>query len=77
MWKKVADSASPATATADSKQSLYASAGAVLTQYELDVKDATLSARSSVVLPTKRSVRVAVTGSRVLYVAWSAGTTDR
>ena len=75
--EKGTDRPSPATATADSKQSLYASAGAVLTQYELDVKDATLSARSSVVLPRNVQYAWPSPDHRVLYVAWSAGTNDR
>jgi 6-phosphogluconolactonase len=59
------------------KESLYASTGATLTQYELDEKAATLTARSAVTLP--RSVQYAWPSPdhRVLYVAWSAGTNDR
>ena len=67
-WKKDR-CPSPATATADSKQSPYASAGAVLTQYQLDVKDATLSARSSVVLPRNVQYAWPSPDYRALYVA--------
>jgi 6-phosphogluconolactonase len=59
------------------KESLYASVGAVLTQYELDVKDATLTPRSSVTLPRAVQYAWPSPDHRVLYVAWSAGTNDR
>ncbi len=75
--EKGTDRPSTATATSDPKQSLYASVGAVLTQYELDVKDATLTARSSVVLPRNVQYAWPSPDHRVLYVAWSAGTNDR
>ena len=52
----------------ESKESLYASVGAVLTQYELDVKDATLTPRSSVVLPRNVQYAWPSPDHRVLYV---------
>jgi len=59
------------------KESLYASVGAVLTQYELDVKEAMLTPRSSVTLPRGVQYAWPSPDHRVLYVAWSAGTNDR
>lgn len=76
-WNVLPGSDKPGPGIPNVKESLYASNGAVLTQYELDVKDATLTPRSSIVLP--RSVQYAWPSPdhRVLYVAWSAGTNDR
>ncbi len=59
------------------KEFLYASVGAVLTQYELDVKDATLTAVGSVALPRNVQYAWPSPDHRVLYVAWSAATADR
>ena len=60
----------------DVKESLYASVGAVLTQYELDVTDATLIARSSVTLPRNVQYAWPSPDHTVLYVSWSAATID-
>lgn len=76
-WNVAQGSKMPSAAAAESSQSLYASVGATLTQYELDVKDATLTARSSVVLPRNVQYAWPSPDHRVLYVAWSAGTNDR
>src|SRR3954470_5995141 len=59
------------------KQSLYASTGAVLTQYDVDVKQATLTPVSSVTLPRNVQYAWPDPSHRVLYVAWSAATADR
>lgn len=76
-WNIAQGSNMPGPATPQSKESLYASVGAVLTQYELDVNDATLTARSSVTLPRGVQYAWPSPDHRVLYVAWSAGTNDR
>src|SRR5918999_1513965 len=59
------------------KESLYASTGAVLTQYELDEKQAILTVRSTVTLPRGVQYAWPSPDHRVLYVSWSAGTNDR
>jgi 6-phosphogluconolactonase len=59
------------------KESLYASVGAVLTQYEIDIHDATLTAVGSVTLPRNVQYAWPSPDRRVLYVAWSAATADR
>jgi 6-phosphogluconolactonase len=74
---KGTDLPSGPAASAASKQSLYASVGRILTQYEVDVKDATLTPRSSVELPRNVQYAWPSPDHRVLYVAWSAGTNDR
>ena len=76
-WNVTEGSNMPGPATPEPKESLYASVGAVLTQYELDVKDATLTPRSSVVLPRNVQYAWPSPDHRVLYVSWSAGTNDR
>ncbi len=63
--------------TPEVKESLYASVGAVLTQYELDVKDATLTPLSSVTLPRNVQYAWPSPDHRVLYVSWSLATADR
>jgi 6-phosphogluconolactonase len=67
----------PGPSTPEPKESLYASVGAVLTQYELDVNNATLTPRSSVALPRNVQYAWPSPDHRVLYVSWSAGTNDR
>ena len=76
-WNVAQGSRMPGPSTPEPKESLYASVGAVLTQYELDVNDATLAPRSSVTLPRNVQYAWPSPDHRVLYVSWSAGTNDR
>ena len=62
-WNVAQGQRMPGHATPEPKESLYASVGAVLTQYELDVKDATLHAAQLRRAASKCSVCVAVAGS--------------
>jgi 6-phosphogluconolactonase (cycloisomerase 2 family) len=68
---------SPTKESESPKQSLYASTGAILTQYDVNVKEATLTSLSSVTLPRNVQYAWPDPSHRVLYVAWSAGTNDR
>ena len=58
------------------QESLYASVGPLLTQYAVDVKRATLTPLSSVKLPQNVQYAWPSPDHRVLYVSWSAATTD-
>lgn len=59
-----------------SKLVLYAAAGPVLTQYDVDVGAATLTPRGSVELPTNVQYAWPHPSRRYLYVAWSNRTDD-
>jgi len=52
---------------------LYASAGAELTQYDVDAKDASLVKKSSIRLPANVQYAWAHPSEKYLYVAWSDG----
>ena len=52
---------------------LYASAGAELTQYDVDTKDASLVKKSSIRLPANVQYAWAHPSEKYLYVAWSDG----
>jgi 6-phosphogluconolactonase (cycloisomerase 2 family) len=75
--RQVTNPFSPTKESENPKQSLYASTGAVLTQYDVDVKEATLTSLSSVTLPRNVQYAWPDPSHRVLFVAWSAGTNDR
>jgi 6-phosphogluconolactonase len=66
----------PGPATPTPKESLYASVAAVLTQYEVDVENAALTPLSSVTLPRNVQYAWPSPDHRVLYVSWSAATSD-
>jgi len=52
---------------------LYAAVGAELTQYDVDIKDATLTKRGSVTLPDSVQYAWPHPSRRFIYVAWSNG----
>jgi len=58
------------------KESLYASVGAVLTQYEIDVDAAALIPQGSVTFPFSVQYAWPSPSNDVLYVAWSQRTAD-
>jgi 6-phosphogluconolactonase (cycloisomerase 2 family) len=55
------------------KAVLYAAVGAELTQYDVDIKDATLIKRGSVTLPDSVQYAWPHPSRRFIYVAWSNG----
>jgi hypothetical protein len=57
--------------TGSKKVALYASVGSVLTQYDVDVDDLTLTARSNVTLPANVQYAWPHGSHRYLYVATS------
>jgi 6-phosphogluconolactonase len=59
--------------TAPNRVVLYAAVGAELTQYDLDVNDATLVKRGSVRLPADVQEAVQHPSKQYLYIAWSNG----
>jgi 6-phosphogluconolactonase len=65
--------ASPGVARMGNKMSLYAALGNVLTDYDVDIGKATLTARSSVTLPGNVQEAHASPSRKFLYVAWSDG----
>jgi 6-phosphogluconolactonase (cycloisomerase 2 family) len=67
----------PASENAASHQTLYASTGPTLTQYDVDTKAATLTAVGSITLPRNVQYAWPDPTHSVLYVAWSAATADR
>ena len=67
----------PAQVAADrAKESLYASVGAVLTQYDIDPDEATLTSKMSVTFPFNVQYAWPSPSNDVLYVAWSQRTAD-
>ena len=67
----------PASENAASHQTLYASTGPTLTQYDVDTKAATLTVVGSITLPRNVQYAWPDPTHSVLYVAWSAATADR
>src|SRR5579862_5810203 len=59
--------------TAPNRVALYAAVGAELTQYDVDVNDATLVKRGSVRLPADVQEAAQHPSKQYLYIAWSNG----
>ena len=68
-----AQTTASASAHVSSRAVLYASAGAELTQYDVDAKDASLVKRNSIRLPANVQYAWPHPSRKYLYVAWSDG----